>query len=68
MIAKANDKEDFRRKEARENGIILEKSKRPKKTATENRRERGVGGPSVGKYKGGTLTLSKHDVGRIKRG
>lgn len=68
MIAKANEREDLRRREAKENGIVLEKAKRPKKAAADTRRDRGIGGPSVGKYKGGTLSLSKRDVSSIKRG
>lgn len=57
---KALKKEATRRKEARENGIILEKpefkSKAPKK------RDRGVGAPAVGKLVGSTLKLSNRDV------
>lgn len=59
--AKAAAKEDKRRKEAKENGIILEK---PTKVTKSNpgRRERGVGGSSIGKFSGGTLNLSKRDL------
>ncbi|KAK2742428.1 hypothetical protein FQN55_007866 [Onygenales sp. PD_40] len=68
IISKATKKEDTRRREARENGIILEKptvtaKDREKKQA---RRERGIGGPSVGKFAGGTLRLSKRDVAAIQ--
>ncbi|KAF9890920.1 hypothetical protein FE257_005177 [Aspergillus nanangensis] len=59
--AKAEKKEDKRRVEARENGIILEKQA-PKTKSTQGRRERGVGGPSIGKFTGGTLNLSKQDL------
>ncbi|THC95520.1 hypothetical protein EYZ11_004992 [Aspergillus tanneri] len=62
--AKAEQKEEKRRREARENGIILEKPV-PKK-ASNGRRERGVGGPSVGKFAGGTLNLSKRDISAIQ--
>lgn len=55
---KAGDEK--RRSEAKENGITLEKEKKERKVA--GRRERGVGAPSVGKFKGGTLTLSKKDL------
>ncbi|KAH0846979.1 hypothetical protein AYO21_02325 [Fonsecaea monophora] len=61
ILAKAAEREASRRKEAQENGIILEKASgktRPKDT----RRERGVDVPAVGKFRGGTLTLSKKDV------
>lgn len=56
-------RDEKRRREARENGIILEKPAPPssKKKAPE-KRERGVGGPSVGKFAGGTLNLSKKDL------
>ncbi|RAH40865.1 uncharacterized protein BO95DRAFT_281664 [Aspergillus brunneoviolaceus CBS 621.78] len=64
--AKAEMKENKRRKEARENGIILEKPAPKSNTSSAKRRERGVGGPSVGKFAGGTLNLSKHDVAAIQ--
>ena len=59
--AKAAAKEDKRRKEAKENGIILEKPNKVAKTNT-GRRERGIGGSSIGKFSGGTLNLSKRDL------
>lgn len=68
MIAKASEREDRRRRDAKENGVILEKAKPSRKKDAQPRRERGVGGPSIGKYKGGTLSLSKRDVASIKRG
>lgn len=63
--AKAVSKEDKRRREARENGIILEKPA-PKKQISNGRRERGVGGPSIGKFAGGTLNLSSRDVAHVQ--
>ncbi|PYI10028.1 hypothetical protein BO78DRAFT_297101, partial [Aspergillus sclerotiicarbonarius CBS 121057] len=64
--AKADMKEDRRRREARENGIILEKPA-PKSNINGNkRRERGVGGSSIGKFAGGSLNLSKRDVAAIQ--
>lgn len=68
MAAKATEREEKRRREARENGIILEREKR--KGAEEEatggkKRERGVGGPDVGRFSGGTLKLSKRDVASI---
>ncbi|OJJ87196.1 uncharacterized protein ASPGLDRAFT_64448 [Aspergillus glaucus CBS 516.65] len=63
---KAATKEDKRRREAKENGIILEKPA-PKKQTSNKRRERGVGGPSVGKFTGGTLNLSQRDIDSITR-
>ncbi|KAL4770784.1 hypothetical protein BDW60DRAFT_75689 [Aspergillus nidulans var. acristatus] len=63
--AKAVSKEDKRRREARENGVILEKPA-PKKQISNGRRERGVGGPSIGKFAGGTLNLSNRDVAHVQ--
>ncbi|KAF2114893.1 hypothetical protein BDV96DRAFT_600056 [Lophiotrema nucula] len=60
ISAKAKEREERRRAEAKENGVILEKERRAKKFTKE--RERGVGGPGVGKFRGGTLSLSKKDV------
>lgn len=58
--AKTKMRDDKRRSEAKENGITLEKEKKVRKVA--GKRERGVGAPTVGKFKGGTLTLSKKDL------
>ncbi|KAL2852888.1 hypothetical protein BJY01DRAFT_207329 [Aspergillus pseudoustus] len=63
--ARATSKEDKRRKEARENGIILEKPA-PKTNHSSGRRERGVGGPSIGKFAGGTLNLSQRDIAQVQ--
>ncbi|RDW78407.1 hypothetical protein BP5796_06259 [Coleophoma crateriformis] len=60
IIAKQTDRETTRRKEAKENGIILEKAKNDKKR--DGKRDRGVGAPGVGKFSGGTLKLSKKDI------
>ncbi|KAL2219813.1 hypothetical protein M432DRAFT_280942 [Thermoascus aurantiacus ATCC 26904] len=65
ILAKAAKREEKRRREARENGIILEKPTFKPKNSNK-RRERGIGGPSVGKFVGGTLKLSKADVTRIQ--
>ncbi|KAG9692270.1 hypothetical protein KCU95_g7383, partial [Aureobasidium melanogenum] len=68
---KKENKEIERRREAKENGIILE---RVRKEGTDgkgggfgggNKRERGIGNPSVGRFSGGTLKLSKRDVAGI---
>ncbi|EXJ80419.1 hypothetical protein A1O1_08564 [Capronia coronata CBS 617.96] len=65
IITKATTREAVRRKEARENGIILE---RPtgKSNNSRARRERGVDVPAVGKFRGGTLKLSRRDVADIQ--
>lgn len=62
--AKAAQREEKRRKEAKENGIILEAAVKMKKI--EKRRERGVGGPGVGKFRGGTLSLRRKDIESIQ--
>ena len=63
--AKAAEKEDRRRRAAKENGIVLEKA--VKGTKREGiRRERGVGAPSVGRFQRGMLKLSKKDVAEIE--
>ncbi|KAL1608149.1 pre-rRNA processing and 40S ribosomal subunit assembly [Paraconiothyrium brasiliense] len=58
--AKTKMRDNRRRAEAKENGITLEKEQRVKKAV--GKRDRGVGAPSVGKFKGGTLTLSKKEL------
>lgn len=65
IIAKAKQREASRRKEAKENGIVLEK-KSKEGSAKNVRRERGVGGPAIGKFKDGTLKLSRRDVSDIQ--
>ena len=66
IISKQNEKENARRREARENGIVLEKAKMKEKRGNEARRDRGVGNPNVGKFSGGTLKLSKKDISDIE--
>ncbi|KAJ4331170.1 pre-rRNA processing and 40S ribosomal subunit assembly [Didymella glomerata] len=68
MAEKARLTEQKRRHEAREGGIILEKEVKEKSKDRERKRERGVGGPSIGRFSGGTLTLSKKDVRSITGG
>ncbi|RVX68125.1 hypothetical protein B0A52_08266 [Exophiala mesophila] len=60
IVAKAASKEAMRRKDAKENGIILEKA--AGKTKSASRRDRAVDVPAVGKFRGGTLQLSKRDL------
>ena len=65
IAAKAVEREELRRREAKENGIILEKAiKRKKKDGS--MRQRGIGAPSIGKFQGGMLKLSKKDVAKIE--
>lgn len=65
IAIKAAGKEVSRRKEAKENGIILEKVVKVKK-GNDKRRQRGIGAPTVGKFKGGMLKLSQKDVIEIE--
>jgi hypothetical protein len=66
IVAKASEREDRRRREARENGIILEKAKMGGKKREAGKRDRGVGAPGVGRFSRGTLKLSKKDVFEIE--
>ena len=65
ITAKAASRESVRRKEARENGIILEKASHSTKSIG-MRRDRGVDVPSVGRFRDGMLKLSKQDVASIQ--
>lgn len=65
IIAKLEAKDDTRRRQAQENGIILEKAAKGK-SRDSNKRQRGIGAPSVGKFQGGMLKLSKKDVSNIE--
>lgn len=65
ITRKATQREDARRAEARENGIILEKVVKNKK-GREAKRQRALGAPAVGKFRGGMLKLSKRDVAEIQ--
>lgn len=65
IIAKATERQVTRRREAKENGIILEKVSHGKRK-NDAKRDRGVGAPSVGKFSGGTLKLSKVDIAQIQ--
>jgi hypothetical protein len=66
IAKKSAEREDRRRKEAKENGVILEREVRKKKFT--GSRDKGVGGPTVGKFRGGMLKLSKRDVASITGG
>jgi hypothetical protein len=66
IVAKQNEREEKRRRQARENGIILEKAKMGSKKSSDGKRDRGVGAPGVGKFSGGTLKLSKKDISDIE--
>ncbi|KAL8833953.1 MAG: hypothetical protein Q9170_003999 [Blastenia crenularia] len=63
ILAKAAEKDEHRRREAKDNGIILEKASKVK--ARGPKRQREIGAPAVGKFTRGMLTLSKKDVSDI---
>ena len=65
MNAKAAEREEHRRKEAQENGIILEKTVKGRKM-NDLKRQRGIGAPTVGKFQAGMLKLSRKDVAEIE--
>ncbi|KAF2170884.1 hypothetical protein M409DRAFT_18856 [Zasmidium cellare ATCC 36951] len=65
ITSKSANREASRRKEAVENGVILEKQKFVAKST--KKRDRGIGGPEIGKFRGGTLKLSSKDVRNIER-
>lgn len=62
--AKTVDREQKRRKNAADNGIILERAKFAAKAIKP--REKGIGGPNVGKFQGGMLKLSGKDLRSIE--
>ena len=64
IVAKSLGKAEKRRREAKENGIILEKIGKQGGVGGKRvrERERGIGGPNIGRFKGGTLKLSRKDI------
>jgi hypothetical protein len=71
MIQKARLTDEKRRAEAKEAGVILERPAMGKPKAKRDdykKRDGTVGLPSVGKFRGGTLNLSKKDVRAITGG
>ena len=65
ITAKASEREERRRSEARENGVILEKAKKTRKVYLD-RRERSIDAPGVGVFRKGMLKLNKRDVAEIE--
>ena len=64
IATKAAERSEHRRREARENGIVLEKARQEKKDGRKSR-QRNIDAPSVGKFRKGMLTLSKKDLHEI---
>lgn len=74
MVAAAGAREAKRRREAKENGVILERSAAggsgagKGKKQQQRSRDRGVDGPGVGRMKGAQLRISERDVRSIEGG
>lgn len=66
IAAKGATREEKRRREAKESGVVLEKARAQGKEGKVRDRERSVGGPGLGKFRGGTLRLSGRDVKEIQ--
>jgi hypothetical protein len=64
IVESARRRERVRRMEAKESGVVLEREQRG--STGKGKRERAVGGPSVGKFRGGMLMLSRRDVASIE--
>lgn len=63
IAVKGEARQTLRRREAKENGIVLERLVNPVQAPV--KRDRGVDSP-IGKFGGGTLKLSKRDVASIQ--
>ncbi|KAM0334325.1 hypothetical protein ACHAQA_001349 [Verticillium albo-atrum] len=66
ITATRDAREDKRRREARENGVVLERVAPVKKVEKKGRHERALDGPEVGRMRGAELKLSDRDVQRIE--
>lgn len=65
IMAKSAERDEIRRRQARENGIIIEEAVKSKGKDI-SKRQRGIGSPTVGKFSGGMLKISKKDVADIE--
>ncbi|KAF7562184.1 hypothetical protein G7046_g1941 [Stylonectria norvegica] len=69
IVTAAGARETKRRREAKENGVILERETVKKKAKKDNTdRDMGVHRPGVGRLKGAMLTVSDRDVRKIEGG
>jgi hypothetical protein len=68
IVAAATAKETKRRKEARENGVILERENKSKGKARKSGRSRntGIDMPGMGRFRGAELKLNDREVQRIE--
>lgn len=64
IVIKAASRETKRRDQAVENGVVLEKVRHA--SGGKRFREKGVGGPAVGRMKGATLKISSRDLRSIQ--
>ena len=65
IVEKKDEREKKRRKDAKEAGIVLERPNgkiKGRSGKSWTKRDAGVGAPSIGRFKNGTLVLSKDDV------
>ncbi|KAM0562251.1 hypothetical protein ACHAPJ_002697 [Fusarium lateritium] len=68
IVAAADAREAKRRREAKENGIILERETSKKKGRRDRARDLAVDRPGVGRLKGAELRLSDKDIKSIEGG
>jgi hypothetical protein len=68
IVAAAGAREAKRRREAKENGVILERETNggKRKKVKHGRRELGLDRPGVGRLKGAELKITERDVKRIE--
>ncbi|KAH7170416.1 hypothetical protein EDB81DRAFT_775373 [Dactylonectria macrodidyma] len=66
IVAAAGARESKRRREAKENGVILERETGKKSKRRDRGRDFGVDRPGVGRLRGATLRLSDKDVRGIE--
>ena len=67
IVAAAGARETKRRREAKENGVILERET-GKKKGRERSKDSGVDRPGIGRMKGAELRLSDHNIRRVEGG
>ncbi|KAF4448658.1 hypothetical protein F53441_7967 [Fusarium austroafricanum] len=68
IVAAADARDVKRRREAKENGVILERETGKKKGRRDRGRDFGVDRPGVGRLKGAELRLSDRDIKSIEGG
>lgn len=66
MAAAASARESKRRREAKENGVILERAASGKKNRRDRPRDRAVDAPGMGRFRGAELRLNKSDIKRLE--